>query len=364
MLKAIKNWIEVRIGLDELVRDQLTEYRIPRNINLFYSLGTVAIAAFSIQVLTGIVLLVYYVPHPDHAFKSVQGIMMDVPYGWLFRQVHAVGSNLLVIVVALHMLSVFFMKSYAKPREMTWLAGFAMLLLTLTFCLSGYLLPWSQLSYWATTIVTNIPTAFPYIGDAMTEFQRGSSQVSGATLGRFFALHVMLLPALLVMMLGIHLFFIRRIGISRPPFGQGGQERVEWTQFHHESYPDGMPFYPHYIAKEVFMIMVYLSAMFFIIAFLPTLFSPADANIPADPFKTPAHIKPEWYFLAPYQMLRVIPSKFLGITLQIIAITVLFFWPFLDRKEERNILKRPVLLGGFIGALLVWIGLTIWGKYF
>ena len=363
MLKAIKNWIEVRIGLDELIRTQLTEYRIPRNINIFYSLGTVAMAAFGIQVLTGIVLLVFYVPHPDHAFQSVQRIMMDVPYGWLFRQIHAVGSNLMVIVVALHMLSVFFMKSYAKPREMTWLAGATMLFLVLTFCLSGYLLPWSQLSYWATTIVTNIPTAFPMIGDYLSAFLQGSSQVSGETLGRFFALHVMVLPAILALTLGVHLFLIRRIGISRPPFGPEGQEKVEWTEFHHESYPDGLPFFPHYVVKELFMIMVYLAVMFFIIAFLPTLFSPADANIPADPFKTPAHIKPEWYFLVPYQMLRVIPSKLLGVALQIIATTIFLLWPFLDRSEERNILKRPALLSGFIGALLVWVLLTLWGKY-
>ena len=155
----------MRIGLDELVRSQLTEYRVPRNINLFYTLGFVALAVFVLQVVTGILLLIYYIPEPDRAFKSVQHIMTTVPYGWLFRLMHVVGSNLMVAVVILHMLSVFFMNSYKKPRELTWVTGALLFLITMAFCLSGYLLPWSQFSYWATTIVTTIPTAFPYVGD-------------------------------------------------------------------------------------------------------------------------------------------------------------------------------------------------------
>ena len=196
MWKNIKNWIEVRIGLDELVRTQLTEYLVPKNINIFYTLGFVALAGFVVQVLTGFLLLTYYVPQPDHAFRSVQNIMVNVPYGWLFRLMHVVGSNLIVIAVGCHLLSVFFMNSYKKPRELTWFAGASMLLITLTFCLSGYLLPWSQLSYWATTIVTNIPSALPYFGDIAVTCLQGGQSVSGVTLGRFFALHVVVLPCL------------------------------------------------------------------------------------------------------------------------------------------------------------------------
>jgi ubiquinol-cytochrome c reductase cytochrome b subunit len=361
VLKAIIDWIDVRIGLRELIREQLTEYRVPKRINIFYTLGFVAAAAFVLQVLTGLVLLTTYVPHPDNAFGSVQKIMMTVPYGWLFRMMHIVGSNLMVVAVMLHMLSVLFMKSYAKPREVTWLAGAFMLFLTLTFCLSGYLLPWSQLSYWATTIVTTIPTAFPLVGDFMADFMRGGPQVSGATLGRFFALHVGVLPVLLALLLGIHLFLIRRIGISSPPFGKGPRE-PEWAAYHHEDHSDGVPF-ARYMVKEFSMVMVYLTVMFCVIALLPTLFLPETANIPADPFKTPAHIKPEWYFLAPYQMLKLVPSKFLGIMLQLAAVFLFLAWPFLDRKEERNILKRPLMLAAFIGILIVWTVLTLWGKY-
>lgn len=361
MFKAIRDWLEIRIGLDELTRTQLTEYRVPRTINIFYTLGFVAMAAFAIQVLTGLLLLSTYVPHPDHAFRSVQETMMDAPFGWLFRLMHVVGSNLMVVVVMLHMLSVFSMGSYQKPRELTWVAGATMLFLVLTFCLSGYLLPWSQLSYWATTIVTTMPSAFPYIGDSLANFLRGSPQVSGVTLGRFYALHVGVLPVLLVMVLGLHLFLIRRIGISEPPFG-AGRARKGWTKFHHEDHPGGIPF-SQYLVKELFMVAAYCAVLFFIIAFVPALFLPAEANLPADPFKTPARIKPEWYFLAPYQMLKVVPSKFLGIMLQLVLTLLFLAWPFIDTAEERNILKRPRLLAGFIGATIVWVIFTVWGMY-
>ena len=169
MCRKIKDWLEIRIGLNELIRTHLTEYRVPKNINILYTLGFVALVIFSIQVITGFFLLVYYIPYSEMAFKSVQDIMSTVPYGWLFRQMHVVGSSLMVVVVLLHALAVFFMGGYKKPRELTWIVGTFMLLITITFCLSGYLLPWSQLSYWATTIATTMPTAFPYFGEIVAQ---------------------------------------------------------------------------------------------------------------------------------------------------------------------------------------------------
>lgn len=363
MSGKIKNWLETRIGLEELIKTQLTGYMIPRNINIFYTLGFVALAAFVSQIVTGFFLLIYYIPDSEHAFRSVQDIMTRVPYGWLFRLMHAVGSNLMVAAVILHMLSVFFMGGYKKPREMTWVAGSLMLLTTLTFCLSGYLLPWSQLSYWATTIVTTIPTAFPYVGDFVTRMLRGGETVSGVTLNRFFALHVTFLPLLLISFIGLHLFLIRRIGISSPPFGKSVEKKKPRTAFAHESHPDGHPFYPYFVQKEMFMVSVYFALLFFIISFLPTLFLPEDANTPADPFRTPAHIKPEWYFLAPYQMLKIIPSKLLGISMQLAFVALFILWPFFDTKEEDNILKRPLHLTIFILSVIAWAGLTVWGRY-
>jgi ubiquinol-cytochrome c reductase cytochrome b subunit len=362
MLKIIMNWIEVRIGLKDLVRTHLTEYPVPKNINIFYTLGFVALAGFVVQTMTGFLLLVYYVPLPEYAFKSVQNIMANVPYGWLFRLMHVVGSNLIVVAVGSHLLSVFFMNSYKKPRELTWFVGALMLLITLTFCLSGYLLPWSQLSYWATTIVTNIPSALPYIGALVVACLQGGQSVSGFTLGRFFALHVVVLPALLLALISIHIFLIRRMGISSPPFGREG-EKKPWTSFRHEDHPGGYPFFPHFVLKETYMVMAFFAVMFSIITFAPALFLPEDANVPADPFKTPAHIKPEWYFLAPYQMLKLVPNKLAGLSLQTIIVTLLILWPFLDVKQEDNLLKRRALFALFLAAIVGWVVLTIWGKY-
>jgi ubiquinol-cytochrome c reductase cytochrome b subunit len=268
----------------------------------------------------------------------------------------------MVVVVFLHLLAVFFMGGYKKPRELTWVVGTFMFLITVVFCLSGYLLPWSQMSYWATTIATTMPTAFPYIGEMVANLMKGSPQVSSLTLNRFFALHVTLLPLILVILAGLHLFLVRRIGISAPPFGKTGEAERPWTEYRHVSHSEGRPFFPDFVLKEMIMLMICFAVMFFFITFLPTLLLPEEANIPADPFKTPAHIKPEWYFLAPYQMLKIIPNKFLGISLQIILALLFILWPFLDTREEVNILKRPRLLALFVAGLFVWVTFTIWGK--
>ncbi len=360
-MQDIKKWLEIRLGVDDLIRTHLTEYRVPGNLNLLYTLGAVALILFGVQVITGFFLLIYYIPDSDKAFRSVQDIMSTVPYGWLFRQIHVVGSTLMVVLVFLHMMAVFLLGGYKKPRELTWVAGSVMLLCTIVFCLSGYLLPWSQLSYWATTIATTIPTAFPYIGEWSATLMKGSQAVSGVTLNRFFAIHVMLLPLALITLVGVHLFLVRRIGISSPPFGSAEPEKP-WTEYRHESYPQGSPFFPDFVLKETIMAMIVFAVMFFIISLLPTLLLPEEANIPADPFRTPAHIKPEWYFLAPYQMLKTIPNKFLGISLQMLFVLAFILWPFLDTKEEKNLFQRPRLLGFFTLGIILWVVFTIWGK--
>jgi ubiquinol-cytochrome c reductase cytochrome b subunit len=362
MIPAIRRWLETRIGLDELIRTQLTEYRVPRNLNLLYTLGMVAVVAFVVQVLTGILLLIYYVPQEQYAFKSVQLIMNQVPYGWLFRLIHVVGSNLMVMVVLLHMSATFFLGSYKKPRELTWVVGFLLLLTTLAFCLSGFLLPWSQLSFWATTIVTEVPTAFPWVGKFLSQVLRGATgEVSEVTLKRFFALHVGLLPPLLTLLFGLHAFLVRRIGISAPPFGP--DEPRDWQGFRHADYPDGQPFYPDFVVKEAFAVAFYFIAMFCIIALAPAIFLPPETHSPANPLITPAQIRPEWYFRAPYEILRLIPSKIAGIALQLILVVVFILWPFLDKSPQRNLLKRPLLLSVFCGTVVAWIVLTIWGSY-
>ena len=362
MKKKIKDWLEVRIGLDELVRTQLTEYRVPKNINVFNTLGTVAFVGYLIQIISGIFLIIYYIPHADHAFRSVQDIMSKVPYGWLFRQMHVVGSNLLIAAVLLHMVTIFIMGNYKRPRELTWVGGVLMLMITLAFGLSGYLLPWTQLSYWATTVVTSIPTAFPVFGDFITRLLRGGDYVGGITLTRFFAVHVSILPPLFLTFMVIHIALIRRIGLSATPFGRSDEEKRPLTEFRKKTHPDGYPYYPYLFQKQALMVIGYLMVMFAIITFAPTFFFPEEATVPADAFKTPENIRPEWYFLAPYQMLKLIPNKFLGISVQIILLAVFIFWPFLDRQKEKNIFKRPVLRGVFVFIMIALVILMWWGR--
>jgi len=351
MRQKIKERWEERVGLKEIIRTKLKEYKVPKGVNIFYTLGIVTLLAYMVQAVSGYFLLIYYIPHPDHAFKSVQDMMNVVPFGWLLRMVHIVVSNLMVVVIILHLLSIFIMLSYKKPRELTWVAGVCLLFVTLIFCLSGYLLPWSQRSLWATTIVTNIPTAFPVVGEYIANVLRGGENVSGITLSRFFALHIAFLPPIFLSIVGFHIFLVRRLGLSTPSVSKSA-----------EGHDDTHSFYPYFFLKQVFMIMVFFSVVFFMITFMPTLFIPEAANTPADPLKTPLHIKPEWYFLAPYQMLRIIPNKFFGISMQILLIVIFMLWPFLDTKEEKNILKRPLLIVMLIAALAIWVSLTIWGR--
>lgn len=358
----IKNWLEVRIGLDDLIRTTVMAGRVPKNINIFYTLGFIAVIAYGVQALTGILLLIYYVPHPDHAFQSVQAIMTRVPYGWLFREMHAVGSNLMITVILLHMVTVFLMGNYKRPRELTWLGGGLSLLFAIIFGLSGYLLPWTQLSYWATTVVTSMPTALPVIGEPIAQILRGGDQVTGTTLSRFFALHVAIMPPLFLALMGLHLFLINRTGISATPFGIADEEKRPLTAYKKKTHPGGHPYYPDFFQKQVYMMLAYFAVMFFIIAFLPNLYFSEQANTPADPFKTPPEIRPAWYLLAPYQFLKLIPNKFLGITLQAVLAAIFLAWPFVDTYQEKNVLKRPVLRGVFIAVLALWIVLLFWGR--
>jgi ubiquinol-cytochrome c reductase cytochrome b subunit len=358
----MKDWLNVRFGLDKLYESHIRSLNVPKNINIFYTLGLLAVVAYSVQAFTGIILLIYYIPHPDHAFHSVQEIMTKVPYGWLFRQMHAVGSNLMITVIAFHMITVFLMGNYKRPRELTWLGGGISLLLTLLFGLSGYLLPWSQLSYWATTVVTSMPTALPIIGESVSLMLRGGDQVTGVTLSRFFALHVAILPPVFLALMGLHLFFISRTGISATPFGMADEEKRPETSYTRKTHPSGYPYYPTFFRKQLFMTMLYFAVMFFIITFFPTLFFPAEANLPADPLRTPPHIRPEWYLVPPYQLLKLIPNKFLGIMLQFVLALIFLFWPFLDTQQEKNVLKRPLLRGMFIGVIIGWFILLYWGR--
>ncbi|HEX8960565.1 MAG TPA: cytochrome bc complex cytochrome b subunit [Geobacteraceae bacterium] len=364
MFRKTYDWLEVRLGLRELAEKNLTGYLLPRNINFWYSMGSILLFIFALQVATGILLLVYYVPEADKAFDSVKAIMNSVPFGWLIRMCHAVGSNMMVLVLFCHMLSVLFMGSYKSPRELNWLSGFILFTLVLGISLTGYLLPWSQLSFWATTVATNSVGAIPYIGSFLVEFLRGTKLVGPATLGRFFALHVALIPATIAAVIGIHLFLLERIGVSTPPFRQRNTEN-NWQgeRFRYEEHPGGIPFFPNYLLQDMTSICLYLCFFFAVVFFDPYLFFPKDAFVPANPYVTPAHIKPEWYFLANYQTLKLFPNEFIGLMIQGAAMTFLALFPFFDRGKERHPLKRPLFMVCAVGGILLYLALMIWGHY-
>lgn len=364
MLKRLYRWVDLRIGAGEIVEKELTGYLLPRNINEWYSLGSVLLVIFALQVVTGMLLMVYYVPDADKAFKSVTFIMNELPYGWLIRLCHAVGSNMMVAVLILHMLSTMFMGSYKSPRELNWLTGFILLTLVQGISLTGYLAPWSQLSFWATTVATNSASAIPVVGPYLVEFLRGGKLVGPPTLGRFFALHVSVLPVVIAALIGAHLFILKRTGISTPPFGRT-EPAKPWQaeSYRYESHPDGMPFFPNYALQDLTSISIYFAVFLAVVFFFPTLPFTPDAFVPADPFKTPAHIKPEWYFLANYQTLKIFPNELVGLSVQGAAMTFLALLPFIDRSPERNPMKRPVFLACAIGGILLWIALSVWGHF-
>ena len=364
LLKRVYDWIDLRIGAREIVKKELTGYLLPRNINEWYSLGSVLMVIFALQVLTGMLLMVYYVPDAEKAFRSVTFVMNELPYGWLIRLCHAVGSNMMVAVLILHMLSTLMMGSYKSPRELNWVSGFTLFALVQGISLTGYLLPWSQLSFWATTVATNSANAIPVVGPYLVEFLRGGKLVGPPTLGRFFAVHVAVLPVVIAAVIGAHLFLLKRTGISTPPFGSL-ETKKPWRpdSYSYQHHPGGIPFFPNSALQDLTSICVYFAIFLAVVFFLPNMLFTPDAFVPANAFKTPAHIKPEWYFLANYQTLKIFPSELLGLSIQAAAMTFLALLPFIDRSPERHPLKRPVFLACAIGGILLWIGLSVWGHF-
>ncbi len=339
------SWLEERIGLGDLIKRTLTGYGIPaRATGLPFCLGGLAILFFLSQLLTGILLLVHYVPTSAGAFHSVERITLEVPFGWFIRGLHSFGATTMIIAVMLHALRVFFFAEYKNPRELHWVTGMILLLLTLFLAFSGYLLPWTQLSYWGSTVGTETLRDIPLIGEQCVQLVRGGTNVGEPTLHRFFALHVVILPLAFLGLFGIHIYFVRRTGQGGPPTIRPGEPKY--------------PFFPNHVAKELLVFAIVLFVLTLLIIFWPEV-----REEPADPFNTPKHIKPEWYFLPSYQFLKIVSPKWFALLLQGLAVMVLVLWPFLDRSEERDIRKRPLLLAFSILAILVVLGLGVWGHY-
>ncbi|MEE9523884.1 MAG: cytochrome bc complex cytochrome b subunit [Thermodesulfovibrionales bacterium] len=362
MFERTRQWIEIRLGLNDLIESHLKVYNVPKETGFMGTLGLVALIAIIVQSLTGVFLLMYYIPHPDHAFSSIRTIMNEVPYGWLFRSMHVVGSNLIIAVLFIHLLVTFYKESYKIPREMTWISGGLVYCFIFLFCISGYLLSWNQLSYWSTTILTTIPSFLPFIGESIGGLIRGGDYVTGTTLSRFFAFHVAFLPFIVLLFIGAHIFMIRRVGFASDPRRPSLVAASEQDKFEKELNPDGKPFYSHYLLIGFYMTMIYFAVLFFIMTFFPAMFESDLSLVKADPLMTP-DVRPPWYFLFPYQVIRSVPNKFIGIGLQLIFLGVFILWPFIDTVEERNISRRPLLRVMAILLVILWLTLTIMGGY-
>jgi cytochrome b6 len=351
-------FFQQRLGLDSLAALAAKKHVPVHRTTLFYFLGGMALFLFGVQVATGILLSLYYKPSPDQAFESVRAIMTEVDFGWLFRSIHSWSANLLIGILFLHLLTTYMMRAYRRPREITWMSGVVLLGVFMAFGFSGYLLPWNRLAFFATRVGTAIAGSVPVIGEYALLMARGGADITGDTLARFYALHVVILPLATIGLVGLHLFLVQKHGISIPQRvirKHGGEERVPY-----------MPFVPHFLLRD--MVGWYLALG--ILAALAALF-PWELGQKADPFgSAPAGIKPEWYFLFMFQALKQLPAQLWGIEwLEGEVVGVLFFGfcglvvllvPYVDFGASRG---RPRWILNFLAALAVgfFIFMTAWG---
>ena len=325
----VVRWIDHRLPIFTFMDHELNEYPTPKNLNYFWNFGSLAGISLVIMIVTGIVLAMSYTPHVDYAFQSVERIMRDVNHGWLIRYIHMNGASFFFIVVFIHIFRGLYYGSYKAPRELLWILGVLILLLMMATAFMGYVLPWGQMSFWGATVITNLFSAIPLIGDSIVTLLWGGFSVDNPTLNRFFALHY-LMPFLIVGVVILHIVALHRFG-SNNPIGidpSGPQDTV--------------PFHPYYTIKDFFGLSVFLTLFASAIFFFPNFMGHPDNYIPANPMQTPAHIVPEWYFLPFYAILRAVPDKLGGVLAMFGAIAVLFILPWLDRSPIRSGNFRPI----------------------
>jgi cytochrome b6 len=353
----IVDWVDERLDLSD-VRHFVATKGVPVHAQkIWYYLGGMTLFLFVVQAFTGVLLLLYYRPSAVEAYESVQFIVTEVPFGWLIRNVHSWSANLLILLAFAHFFSVFFLKSYRKPRELTWLSGILLLFLMLGFGFSGYLLPWNEVSFFATKVGTGIAGAVPVVGDFTLRLLRGGDDVTGATLSRFYGLHVAVLPAITTALIALHVLLVQRQGMSVP---LGVERKLKPG----EKLPQ-MPFFPNYVLRDVL-------AWYVVIAVLAALaaFYPWELGTKADPFAAvPPGIRPEWYFLAMFHTLKLVPPHVLGIEgehLGVVAFGLVALFlvlvPFLDRRASRGQSSRLFTVLAALG-LLYLVSFTIIGHY-
>ncbi|MFT5218666.1 MAG: ubiquinol-cytochrome c reductase cytochrome b subunit [Planctomycetota bacterium] len=353
-------WIDARFPLTKMWEEHLSKYYAPKNFNFWYFFGSLALLVLVIQIVTGIFLTMHYKPDGDLAFVSVEYIMRDVDWGWLIRYLHSTGASAFFVVVYLHMFRGLMYGSYQKPRELVWLFGMFIFLALMAEAFMGYLLPWGQMSYWGAQVIISLFGAIPWVGDELTLWIRGDFVIADATLNRFFALHVIAVPLVLLMLVVMHIIALHEVGSNNP-------DGVEIKKLKgDDGIPlDGIPFHPYYSVKDMVGVVVFLILFSFVVFFMPEMggYFLEHANfIPANPFKTPEHIAPVWYFTPFYAILRAIPHKLSGVIAMFAAIVVLFLLPWIDRGKVKSIRYRSTSFKWLLGMLVVsFIGLGVLG---
>jgi cytochrome b6 len=356
-LRNARNWLDERLEWDDLIAP-LRKKTVPlHRLSYWYFLGGITVFLFVIQVLTGILLLLYYRPGANEAFESVQYIMTQVQFGWLIRSVHSWSANLMIFTAFAHMFSVLFLKAYRKPRELTWVSGVILLFLVMGFGFSGYLLPWNTLAFFATKVGTEIAGQVPIVGKPLMIFLRGGEEVTGATLTRFFGFHVAVLPGLATLLILLHLLLVQRLGMSVPP-----KLEMEWSA--NSAAKREMKFFPNFLLRELMAWYVALGVLGALAAVFPW-----NLGVKADPFvPAPAGIKPEWYFLFMFQTLKLIPPKvwFIdGEVLGVVAFGVIaLLWlllPFFDSDHPSR--PKRWITGVAVFALAYIAGMSVYGHF-
>ena len=328
-------WLNKRLPVDEFIKTQMTGYWAPKNFNFWYFFGSLALAVLVLQLLSGIYLTMFYKVGAATSFDSVEYIMREVDYGWLIRYLHSTGASAFFIVVYLHMYRALLYGSYRPPRELLWLIGMAIYLALMAEAFMGYVLPWGNMSFWGAQVIVNLFGTIPGIGPGLVEWIRGDYAIADATVNRFFALHVALLPLALLLLVVLHLAALHEVGSNNP----------DGIEIHDRVGPngkplDGVPFHPYYTVKDIFGTAVFAVLFSIVVFFVPTfggLFLESPNFEPANPLSTPEHIAPAWYFTPYYAILRAVPNQRLGALLLLLAVAAFFFLPWLDRSPVKSI---------------------------
>ena len=333
MVKKFKNktlaWLDYRLPIFSVLREALVDHPTPRNLNYWWNFGSLAGITLIIMIVSGLVLSMHYVPHVDFAFDSVEHIMRDVNYGWLIRYIHSVGASMFFLIVYIHMARGLYYGSYKSPREVLWWLGIIIFLLMIVTAFLGYTLPWGQMSFWGATVITNLFSAIPLVGDNIVTWLLGGFSIDNPTLNRFYSFHY-LLPFIIVGVVYLHIISLHKVGSNNP------------TGIDLTLKKEKIPFHPYYTIKDFFGFGVFFIIFGIFVFFLPNSLGHPNNYIPADPLVTPEHIVPEWYFLPFYAILRAIPFKLLGVLAMLGSILILFVLPWLDTCKIRSCRFRPI----------------------